>query len=135
LNITSQSITYNIIEQDDYIYIEETAEFEKYIQKQKINTIPTIIKKNIIMFSEKELIEIYNTKVKLPESYFKKYEILPSCPVKSYNYNWSHHDFPRTWCFLDFIEWVKKYNITIEHLGCTCDSDPEIEFITPSKKL
>jgi hypothetical protein len=45
LNITSQSITYNIIEQDDYIYIEGTAEFEKYIQKQKINTIPTIIKK------------------------------------------------------------------------------------------
>jgi len=86
------------------------------------------------MFSEKELIEIYNTKVKLPESYFKKYEILPSCPVKCYNYNWSHYDFPRTWCILDFIEWVKKYNITIEHLGYTCESDPEIEFITPSKK-
>ena len=86
------------------------------------------------MFSEEYIRQLYIDKVKLPESYFKKYEILPSCPVKAFNYNWGYHDFPRTWCILDFIEWTKKYNINIEHLGYTGTTDPELEFITPSKK-
>jgi SAM-dependent methyltransferase len=86
------------------------------------------------MFSESEISQLYINKVKLPESYFKKYETLPSCPVKMYNYSWKNHDFPRVWCILDFIEWTKKHNISIEHLGYTCDSDPELEFIFPSKK-
>ena len=86
------------------------------------------------MFSEEEIIDLYNNKVKLPESYFKKYETMPICDVKCFKYNWGHYDFPRTWCILDFIEWTKKHNINIEHLGYTCDSDPELEFIVPSKK-
>jgi SAM-dependent methyltransferase len=88
------------------------------------------------MFSEEELYKIYADKVDLPESYFKKYEIIPKCPVKKYNYNWSYYDFPRTWCILDFIEWTKKYNITtsIKNLGYTNDCDPELEFIFPLKK-
>jgi SAM-dependent methyltransferase len=88
----------------------------------------------MILFNDKELHNIYNEKVKLSESYFKKYETLPICPVKMYNYNWGHYDFSRTWCILDFIEWTKKYNINIEHLGYTDDVDPELEFIFPSKK-
>jgi SAM-dependent methyltransferase len=86
------------------------------------------------MISEEEIYKLYNNKVKLPESYFKKYEILPICTVKTYNYTWSGHDFPRIWCILDFIEWIKKYNINVKHLGYTWDNDPELEFITPSKK-
>jgi SAM-dependent methyltransferase len=86
------------------------------------------------MFSENEIHELYIDKVKLPESYFKKYETLPSCPVKVFNYNWGHHDFARVWCILDFIEWIKKYNINIERLGYTSESDPELEFIVPSNK-
>ena len=86
------------------------------------------------MFSESDIIQLYNDKVKLPASYFKKYEDFPSCPVKMYNYNWSNYDFPRMWCVLDFIEWVKKYNINIDHLGYTCETDIELEFITPLKK-
>jgi len=85
------------------------------------------------MFTEDELNYIYHNKVKLPPSYFKKYESVPPCPVKKYNYDWGNHDFPRTWCILDFIEWTNKHNITIEHLGYTAD-DPELEFILPSKK-
>lgn len=85
------------------------------------------------MFSEEEIKKIYLEKVKLPESYFKKYEILPRCPVEKYNYNWGHYDFPRNLCILDFIEWNKKYNIKIEHLGYTYD-DPELDFINPGKK-
>ena len=86
------------------------------------------------MFNEEELNSLYIDKVKLPESYFKKYEILPSCPVFGFNYSWADKDFPRVWCILDFIEWIAKYNITIEHLGYTIDTDPELEFIFPSKK-
>ena len=63
------------------------------------------------MFSENDIHKLYNDKVKLPSAYFKKYEILPRCPVKMYNYNWGNYDFPRTWCILDFIEWITKYNI------------------------
>jgi SAM-dependent methyltransferase len=86
------------------------------------------------MFTEEDLNRTYIDKVKLPDSYFKKYETLPNCPVKAYNYNWRNYDFPRTWCILDFIEWIKKYNITVQNLGYTCDSDPELEFIAPSNK-
>lgn len=90
--------------------------------------------KYMISLTSDELYEIYNTKVKLPETYFTKYLNVPPCPVKAWNYNWGHHDFPRVWCILDFIEWTKKHNINVEHLGCTCDSDPELEFINPTKK-
>jgi len=82
-------------------------------------------------FSHDEIVKIYNEKVKLPDSYFKKYENLPKCPVRMWDYNWGNHDFPRVWCVLDFIEWIKKYNITIQHLGYTCNIDPELEFLIP----
>ncbi len=36
------------------------------------------------MFSETDIVNLYNTKIKLPTSYFKKYENLPKCPVKSW---------------------------------------------------
>lgn len=86
------------------------------------------------MLSEKDLTELYNDHVKLPRSYFKKYEIVPQCPVKQFNYNWGNNDFPRVWCILDFIEWNKKHNIIINHLGYTCVTDPELEFINSEKK-
>ena len=86
------------------------------------------------MFSLYDINKTYSEKVKLPETYFRKYEVLPPCPVKSFNYNWGDTDFPRNWCILDFIEWTKKHNIQCDHLGYTCDSDPELEFISPSKK-
>lgn len=85
-------------------------------------------------FSEQNIRDLYNTKVKLPSSYFTKYENLPSCPIKSRNYQWNNNDFPRNWCVLDFIEWTKKYGIKeIEHLGYTCSTDDELEFITAKK--
>jgi SAM-dependent methyltransferase len=85
------------------------------------------------MYSSDEIHKLYNEKVKLPESYFVKYAFLPDCPLKRNDYKWSYYDFPRNWCILDFIEWNKKYNINIEHLGYTFD-DPELEFINPLKK-
>jgi len=89
----------------------------------------------IMSIDEKTINDLYITKVKLPSSYFKKYEFMPPCPIKSRNYQWNNYDFPRNWCVLDFIEWVNKYNIqNIEHLGYTCDSDIELEFINVKEK-
>jgi SAM-dependent methyltransferase len=87
------------------------------------------------MFSEQEIRDIYTAHVKLPDSYFKKNEKLPPCPVKAWDYSWKNNDFPRTWCILDFIEWTTKHNITSTgHLAYTADTDPELEFITATKK-
>lgn len=87
------------------------------------------------MFTEEEINQVYSSKVKLPQEYFNKYSYLPACPVKCYNYNWNNYDFPRNWCILDFIEWTKKHNIcNVEHIGFTCESDPELEFVTSVKR-
>jgi hypothetical protein len=88
------------------------------------------------MYTEQELNNIYNTEVKRPLSYFKKYEVLPPCPVKRWNYKWEGHDFPRAWCILDFIEWKNKYHLNnLGTMGYTCDSDPELEFIEAKEKI
>jgi len=85
--------------------------------------------------TEKELQTLYLNKVKLPPYYFQKYEFLPPCPIKSRGYNWNNNDFPRNWCVLDFIEWTKKHGLTdIAHLGYTCETDDELEFITAKEK-
>ena len=75
-----------------------------------------------MLFTESEIINIYNSNVKLPESYFKKYEILPNCPVHAWNYSWQNFDFPRVWTVLDFKEWINKYNIKSESLAYTSSS-------------
>jgi SAM-dependent methyltransferase len=86
------------------------------------------------LFTTEEIDNIYS-KVKKDDKYFKKYEVIPECPVNSCNYSWYNFDVPRVWCLLDFKEWIEKYNITnIEHLGYTTDSDPELDFITPKNK-
>ena len=66
------------------------------------------------MFSQDDINKIYNEKVKLPNSYFTKYAQVPKCPIKSYNYTWAGHDYPRVWCTLDFIEWINKYGYKYE---------------------
>lgn len=83
------------------------------------------------MYSDTELQELYTTHVKLPPSYFTKYEMVPPCPVRAWDHSWKNYDFPRVWCILDFIEWIQKHSIqSIGHLGYTCEVDPELEFIT-----
>jgi hypothetical protein len=87
------------------------------------------------MFSEQAICDIYEKHANLPDSYFRKYERLPPCPVRGWNYSWENRDFPRNWCILDFIEWTQKYSITaIDKLAYTGHSDPELEFITASHK-
>jgi SAM-dependent methyltransferase len=85
-------------------------------------------------FSENEIYNVFYNKVKHDDSYYKKYEKLPKCPIKSWNYSWQNFDFPRCWCVLDFKEWIEKYKINVETLGYTCDTDPELEFIQYKNK-
>jgi SAM-dependent methyltransferase len=86
-------------------------------------------------YTENELNYLYNNKVKLSGSYFNKYELLPNCPVKQWDYSWKNRDFPRNWCILDFKEWIEKYKIKSEKLGYTCDKDPELEFLNHKEKV
>ena len=82
--------------------------------------------------TEKEIYDLYNQTAPRPE-YFTKWEKLPPFPGQketggwNKNRQWDGHDFPRTWCILDFIEWTK--DMSGEHLGFTCQEDPELEFI------
>lgn len=86
-------------------------------------------------FTEQELCDIYNKYVKLSDEYYTKFYYLPLCPVKSWNYEWRNRDFPRNWCVLDFKEWVEKYSLSnVKHLGYTCVTDPELEFLHPTEK-
>lgn len=87
------------------------------------------------MFSEAEIITLYEQKVKKPSAYFTKYERLPPCTIQAYGNSWNGRDFPRNWCILDFQEWVQKYNLRdIQHLGYTCTTDPELEFLNAKEK-
>jgi SAM-dependent methyltransferase len=81
-----------------------------------------------------DLEKIYHEKVKRPDEYFTRYETLPDCPVEMWNYRWGNGDFPRTWCVLDFRDWIQKHGIRAQHLGYTCNGDPELEFLEASKK-
>lgn len=86
-------------------------------------------------FTEQELHELYHTHVKKTPEYFYKYYCLPVCPIKAWNYDWQNFDFPRNWCVLDFKEWIEKYSLSnVKHLGYTCATDPELEFLNPTEK-
>ena len=84
-------------------------------------------------FSEEEIKEIYENKVKKSHDYFNK-ELPKKCPSKKWNFSWKHKDAPRCFCIRDFIEWLDKYDIKkCNHLGYTSEHDPEIEFLNPLK--
>ncbi len=87
------------------------------------------------MFSEDDIVLLFEQKVKKPSSYFTKYEQVPPCTLETYGKSWHGKDFPRTWCILDFQEWVQKYSFQdFEHLGYTCETDPELEYLKPKTK-
>ena len=82
------------------------------------------------MLSDSEIMILYTTKVRKPPSYFSQYERIPSCPVKSWGYEWQDFDFPRVPCILDFRHWIQKHSIAPTTIAYTCKTDPELEFIT-----
>ena len=87
---------------------------------------------NTNYFTESQITDIFNSKVKKPSSYFSRQ--LPNCPLKMWNYSWRFHDTPRCFCVIDFIEWINKYNLNhVKTLNTTHLNDPELEFITADK--
>jgi len=85
------------------------------------------------VFSEVDIQRIYLTEIKLPPSYFNKYNTIPDCPVKAWKYQWGDRDCSRIFTILDFKEWIAKHNIISESFAVTCMSDPEIQFIDYKK--
>lgn len=85
-------------------------------------------------FTEKEIKEVYQSKVLKSNDYFMKYRVVPRDKMPSW-YSWWHlHDFPRVWIILDFKEWISKYTIDNgESLGYTSKIDPEIGFLKYKK--
>ena len=86
------------------------------------------------MLSDSEISALYATKVKRPSSYFTQYERVPPCPVKSWGYAWQDFDYPRVPCILDFRQWIQKHNIAPNTIAYTCNTDPELEFLTRSSE-
>jgi SAM-dependent methyltransferase len=88
-------------------------------------------------FTDNELHQLYTTHVKLPPSYFTKYEILPPCPIKQWYNDWAAEwiDFPRNWTVLDFQEWIQKHGIHPTKMAYTCNRDPELELISCKEKV
>jgi len=84
-------------------------------------------------FEVEEIHKIYN-KIKLSPDYFRKYEkIRDSLDLVDWSKQRIGHseaemDVGRLFCIMDFIEWVKKYNISPEKALLTSD-DPELPYI------
>ena len=78
---------------------------------------------------------LYRNKVKRPAEYFRQYERVPPCPIRSWGYSWKDNDFPRVRIVLDFIQWIQRYNIRPESLAYTYDTDPELEFIPHTRSI
>ena len=74
---------------------------------------------NIIYFTESQINDIYNSKVKKTDLYFSRQLI--TCPVKVWNYNWKDHDAPRCFCIIDFILKLTKSNSML--IFCPLPSD------------
>ena len=75
------------------------------------------------MLSEKDINNIYK-KVKLSESYYKKYE--KNITVEDSLIN---SDYPRVVSLYDFKEWVDKYKLnTLNTIGTTYKTDPELKY-------
>lgn len=82
------------------------------------------------LFTEEQIIDVYNRHVNKPIEYYKKYETLPF-GLNDKNWKWEGKDFPRIRCILDFQDWLKKNNL--RHFGkvlSTFSTDPELEYIT-----
>lgn len=75
------------------------------------------------MLSEEDINNIY-IKIKLPESYYTKYQ-----NVITVDDSLSNADFPRVISLLDFKEWVDKYELnTLNTIGTTYKTDPELKY-------
>lgn len=89
---------------------------------------------NFKHYNENIIMDIYNTYVNKPPSYFTKYEKLP-LHLNGPEWPWETHDFPRIMSLLDYREWLQKYNLKhFKKVLSTC-ADPELCYITWDKMV
>lgn len=92
-------------------------------------------------FTENEIIDFFNLKVKKNESYITKYDFLSEelkvllDNIFSHRlYKWNIRDYSRVRTILDFMEWINLYKITPINLAYTYEDDPELKLITYENK-
>ena len=82
------------------------------------------------LFSEKEVVEIYNNHIKRDDSYYNKshkryFELSDSDKKKFFNI-----DFPRVASIFDFKDWIEKYDLkNVESILSTYRDDYELEYV------
>jgi SAM-dependent methyltransferase len=91
--------------------------------------------RKINMLNDDDLMALYATKVRRPESYFHKYRRMPECPIDVWGRDWTNKDFPRCIAVLDFQAWVATHNIQVNALAYTYEGDPELQFLAPKSKV
>lgn len=82
------------------------------------------------LFSENEIVEIYNKHVKKDLSYYNKCnERYSKLSIEDKN-KFFNIDFPRVSSLFDFQDWIKKYNLThVDSLLSTYRKDYELDYI------
>jgi SAM-dependent methyltransferase len=88
------------------------------------------------VFSEQEIVEIYNTYVKKNESYYNKsherYSELSNLDKEKF----FNIDFPRVASIFDFKDWIEKYNLkNVKSLLSTYRDDYELEYVNPENVI
>lgn len=82
------------------------------------------------LFTEKDIIDTYNSYVVKPPSYFNKANERYKSLSKEDKDLWFDKDFPRLASIFDFEDWVEKYQLKkIDNLLSTCHTDPELKYI------
>jgi SAM-dependent methyltransferase len=88
------------------------------------------------LYSNNQLLDLYQNKVKKDFLYFKKYESLDQYKDGKIEEMLYGRDYPRIPCILDFKEWISRYSIIPEKMLYTSETDFELNYIQPkSKKL
>lgn len=85
----------------------------------------------------KEILELYE-KIKLSDEYFNKYNQIDITKIdyQSHHIGIAYIDYPRIPIIMDFVEWIKKYNLqSPKLLLTTCEKDPELKYISCEKMI
>ena len=83
------------------------------------------------LLTTNEINNLYKKHVDKPDEYFRKANDEYHKLSDAEKARWFPCDFPRLASLFDYKEWVQKHNlIHIDKLLATCESDPELEYIT-----
>lgn len=82
------------------------------------------------IFSENEIMDIYNTHIVKDSSYFDKVNNKYQSLSNELKFKWYDKDFSRLASIFDFEDWIEKYNLKkVNKLLSTCETDDELTYI------